>query len=123
MMGQPVRRMYLMRVPLAQHCAYAESRVPICEYAMDGGPPPNPARLGSPSTKERSDCPANVLNAGAFGPAFRIRRYEGPNLRIRDGQRSATSSRSAQAPKHQGGTGFPENVLNAGAFGPALRIR
>jgi len=35
--SQPNRRKYLMRVPLAQHCAFANSRAQFCEYAMRGG--------------------------------------------------------------------------------------
>jgi hypothetical protein len=75
----------------------------FCECAMEGGPPPHPARLRPIRTKEGSCCPVKVLNMGAFGPALRIRRFEGPNLRIRNGRRSAAASCSTLVPEHRVG--------------------
>ena len=90
-----------MRVIFTEHCVFAESRVPICEYAIEGGPLTIPARLRSQRNEDGLDCTVKVPNAGAFGPVLRIRRIEGPNLRIRNGRRSATASRSAQVSQRQ----------------------
>ena len=62
----------------------------FCEYTMRGSLPLHPARLGSPSTNEGSTCPVMVLNAGTFGPASRIRRFEGL-LRVRNTKRSTAA--------------------------------
>ena len=62
---------------------------------MEGGPPPIPARLRYLSTKEGTTYPATVLNAGAFGPALRIRRIEVPICEY--AMEGAAESRSAQA--------------------------
>ena len=67
----------------------------FCEYAMRGSLAPHPTRLSSPSTKERSGRQVIVPNAGAFGPATRIRRFEGPILRMRNARQSAAAFRLA----------------------------
>jgi len=94
---------FTVRISEAPGGEYRLLEVPVCEYAMRGGPPPHPGLLRSPSTKKGSTCPASALNAGAFGPALRTRRIEGPNLRMRNGRRSATASRSTRVPQHQVG--------------------
>jgi len=109
-----------MREHLAQYCVFAESMVPICEYAMEGGPPPHPAELSSPGTNEVSGHPVIVLNSGTFGPALRIRRIEGPNLRLRNGRRSAAASSWAQFPRHQRGVRTSDYSTQFGNIWPSV---
>jgi len=63
---------------LAQRCVFAELGSNLRMRNLEGGPPPHPARLRSPSTDEGSGCLVNVLNTGVFGPALRIRRFRAP---------------------------------------------
>ena len=58
---------------------------------------PQAPRRGRPVRRQ------HLMRVHAFGPALRTRRIEGPNLRMRNGRRSATAYRSTRVPQHQVG--------------------
>ena len=68
---------------------------------MRGSQPPHPDLFRFPSINEGSICPATVLNAGALGPATRIRQFEWPILRMRNARRSAAAFLSTRVATHQ----------------------